>query len=630
MQRRRRSNLGNAVCCINTTNVIRKPAIIFFANISALRFSLISFIVLMTSCFTLVSSIESSTTSTIAVAEELSIVDDSQLSTLRRKLQHSLSIDVTINRSNHSQKNLRENHLKGFKISKQQQQGQQQHVENMNMTNFKETEQVSASQLAQNKIWSSIPMPSMSYFAGFSAPMDQAKWKVAQLQASNGEPILLKKILTQLSSSEDLFSMDRSFKWTHKLADALYSKSTGYFKGLDTLKVRDFNFTHNSTEMLTLTNRAPIILLGRRKYPKPDFEGHSDAWETLNPNEILDLGRKRNSPYKFPRKVVAMGLFDENWGWLSTYFLNRTVTWGMSFEESAGMNPQDKNFRYGKDIMKDFIDDENLLMLVVNSHHNFTHPKVISAPLGLPHARTLNLWRAMTNAAKISTKKDPTLLMNTKGSNYAFRPAIRECVAANMIEMQIKDNSNSTSAKISSGMEEQIPGHHYIDKNIASYASLCTPGLGADTYRLWETLASGTMPVLERGFGLDRTLYRLPVLFVDDFAEVTPFMIRQAYIEALYLVDQWEYKRMTKAHWINLIRNVSQTNSIQPLLDAHPMSAVDINFTRPLIPFDCGRNGIECGKGTKRTPKKSCAIDFEKLKGKSYNWFWKHEIMKQR
>ena len=71
-----------------------------------------------------------------------------------------------------------------------------------------------------------------------------------------------------------------------------------------------------------------------------------------------------------------------------------------------------------------------------------------------------------------------------------------------------------------------------------SYAVLAMPGLGYDTYRLWEALALGAMPVLERGVGLDRTLYRLPALLVDDFADLTPHIIRQAYVEALYRVDE--------------------------------------------------------------------------------------------
>ena len=45
-------------------------------------------------------------------------------------------------------------------------------------------------------------------------------------------------------------------------------------------------------------------------------------------------------------------------------------------------------------------------------------------------------------------------------------------------------------------------------------AVLSLPGLGYDCFRIWESLLAGAMPVLERGTGLDRTLYRLPALQV--------------------------------------------------------------------------------------------------------------------
>ena len=69
-----------------------------------------------------------------------------------------------------------------------------------------------------------------------------------------------------------------------------------------------------------------------------------------------------------------------------------------------------------------------------------------------------------------------------------------------------------------------------------------------------------------------------------------------------------------------LLFEVSESMSTEPLLRLHPMSAVDVNFTRPLIPFDCDKMG-GCGPGTKRTPKRSCAIDPGVI-GDSYDWKW--------
>lgn len=45
---------------------------------------------------------------------------------------------------------------------------------------------------------------------------------------------------------------------------------------------------------------------------------------------------------------------------------------------------------------------------------------------------------------------------------------------------------------------------------------------------------------------------------------------------------------------------------------------VDTGFTRPLVPFDCVHIG-GCGTGTKRTPRKSCAVD-PRTNFKLYDW----------
>jgi hypothetical protein len=74
------------------------------------------------------------------------------------------------------------------------------------------------------------------------------------------------------------------------------------------------------------------------------------------------------------------------------------------------------------------------------------------------------------------------------------------------------------------------------------------------------------MAVLEKGTGLDRSLYRLPALLLDDFADATPALLRQAYVEALYRADEWDYTRITERHWQRILYEVSNeatTISIQ-------------------------------------------------------------------
>ena len=111
--------------------------------------------------------------------------------------------------------------------------------------------------------------------------------------------------------------------------------------------------------------------------------------------------------------------------------------------------------------------------------------------------------------------------------------------------------------------------------------------------------------IAERGAGMDRTFWRLPVLLVDDFSQVTPELLRTAYVEAIYRARDFEFQRLRQSFWWSLIMNVSATRSIEPLLDKFPMDAEDPTFTRPRVPYMCAISNT-CGAGTKRIPLNTC------------------------
>ena len=67
------------------------------------------------------------------------------------------------------------------------------------------------------------------------------------------------------------------------------------------------------------------------------------------------------------------------------------------------------------------------------------------------------------------------------------------------------------------------------------------------------------MPVIERGTGLDRSYYKLPVLLVDDFAMITPAMIRQVtyfstvhYTTLHYIILHYTALHYTALHYTAL------------------------------------------------------------------------------
>ena len=71
----------------------------------------------------------------------------------------------------------------------------------------------------------------------------------------------------------------------------------------------------------------------------------------------------------FPNSgFIAMGSVDENWGWLSTYFLNRTSTWEFDLMTPA---PNLNLLPNGQlTAILPFLEYPKLIMIMVNQHTN--------------------------------------------------------------------------------------------------------------------------------------------------------------------------------------------------------------------------------------------------------------------
>ncbi len=269
---------------------------------------------------------------------------------------------------------------------------------------------------------------------------------------------------------------------------------------------------------------------------------------------------------------------------------------------------------YNEDEIRRFIEDPNLTMFMTNQHHNITNPKVISVPLGIMDV--YETWYFMHDTIKKGlTKKH---LLFSAGSDFGARPYIRECVKKNVGEPAFFS------------FKRKEPKQVFNEALRASKTVLAMPGLGYDTYRLWEALAFGSVPVMERGFGLDRTVYKLPVLLVDDFYDLTKELLEQAYIEAIYrgLRNEWEFQRMKPSWWLEILFNASVSGTSDLLMERHPVKGVvDTDFTRPLVPFDCKAMG-GCGNGTKKMPNsaRSCSIyprkSLDEWRMYKWNWFY--------
>lgn len=117
---------------------------------------------------------------------------------------------------------------------------------------------------------------------------------------------------------------------------------------------------------------------------------------------------------------------------------------------------------------------------------------------------------------------------------------------------------------------------------------------------LYKLLLRG---LLTSGNNVCLQVWRLPVLLVNDFAEVTPLLLRQAYIEAVYRADEFQFQRLTQSYWYSFIMRVAKQQRVETILESFP-AVEDPTFTRPAVPYSCDAG--RCGTGTKHPPAISC------------------------
>lgn len=105
----------------------------------------------------------------------------------------------------------------------------------------------------------------------------------------------------------------------------------------------------------------------------------------------------------------------------------------------------------------------------------------------------------------------------------------------------------------------------------ASKFVFCPSGLGFDTYRLWETLLLGAIPVVEsNAAGLDRTYGSLPVLVVRDFSDVTSDMLEKAYECFRRHAGWYKFAHLSLGYWVDAVRHIQRTGSSDVYNAAHP------------------------------------------------------------
>ena len=235
-------------------------------------------------------------------------------------------------------------------------------------------------------IWCAVEMPKKSHFR-FEPPTNITRWRQAIMSALKGEQLLLKSSLQHFPNHHDFLDGDQNFRVQHNLGDIFVDK----YKDLSQLIGNEVHPTEfypwekkyvNSTIPtkfdVATTKKAPIVFLGyyafsRHKRTGAYFGGEFLGGTQYSIHNFLAQWAAATSTKEFTTPfVLHHGNMNENWGMFSTGFPNRTKDWIFCCPEKM------------KKKLTKILDNEKLLMFVTNQHSNFSHPKLLTLPRGLP------------------------------------------------------------------------------------------------------------------------------------------------------------------------------------------------------------------------------------------------------
>jgi len=384
---------------------------------------------------------------------------------------------------------------------------------------------------------------------------DQKRKEAEAVAVGGDEPFLLKRVLEALTV-EDVTDYPR---WYFGDMGA-----RGYFEHGPWATTADVNLTNENFCGKARGKEGPWRTLAGPNALQPS-QGRTSLVATVSRCAICDFLQtwdsygKPTAPGKglAPGGVVLIGGGNENWGFFSEHVENRSVAWGSlknKVKGCGGKGPKD---------LRDFLDDPRIKLWVTNQHQAkiAVHPKILSLPLGMKN----NPTRIYNDGMKKyrHTKKKKLLIINNSG--WKHREGVNALVAAKFKDLGLKGNAYSV------GKGSVKPEKEYYEQLAEAKFVLCPSGMGYDTYRHWEVLLMGSIPVFESSAGFDRTFAKLPALIVQSYDDVTPELLEATYADFAARADElFDFNRLKKGYWMDLVFSTAEAGSAARVIANHP------------------------------------------------------------
>lgn len=231
----------------------------------------------------------------------------------------------------------------------------------------------------------------------------------------------------------------------------------------------------------------------------------------------------------------------------------------------------------------DFLNEMTLFEKLISSpliRHIFaqncsisTHPKITQIPIGLDFH--MIAYSSFWGEPKKTVKEQESILLSIR-ENSIKQPKLLKACADFHFNDSIK-NGNSGMEQILGETRRSIynrlkyskdvyfflepqPRHELWIKKTKFTFSICPAGNGYDTYRIWEDLALGIIPIVKSS-PLDPLYRQFPIVILSDWNEINSENLKKWYLEFKdAIASESTFQKLQLNYWLEKIEKVKNSS----------------------------------------------------------------------
>ena len=184
---------------------------------------------------------------------------------------------------------------------------------------------------------------------------------------------------------------------------------------------------------------------------------------------------------------------------------------------------------------------DNVLGLFINNL-NIKAPRLYYMPMGRDfRARTL------FKAFPPQQNKDRLVYCNFSLDTHPVRDEVFE---------NVKKTNLADFDHMGRFLRYSLPHEEYFKRLAMSRFAICPRGNAIETFRMWDCLYLGTIPIVVKEAFFHEQLEDLPILFLDkvsDFKELSGDFLEKTYNEML--LKDYNFEKLTLNYWLSPLKN---------------------------------------------------------------------------